>query len=239
MPRSLWQYNLLQYIPLRLSLKEIAERHASAPVQHELRAERRKHSEHIRKAVAPPDAAADRRQIPELHTDDLTQCVAQHIIKASIQLRRELQLPQRYHAANVEFLLILLNSVEAEIGEINRGIYAPSSHFQPHHPANHTVRLFLIQRPGLLKAGRSPVILYLKHCPLRQQPSQIPIVITRITLGYALQFCKSKILLFRHFPAKVAEEPSLMQGMAPPYRKSGSVILQVQKGLPCHSTPPP
>ena len=106
---------------------------------------RHKCSEYVGKTVAAENTAADRRQIAELHADNMAHGFTHGIMRIFVQSRIRFQIAQRNHRADGKLAVCFFNGVEFEIGKVDGDIHIARLHFQPEHAADDAVCLFLVQ----------------------------------------------------------------------------------------------
>ena len=85
--------------------------------------------------------------------------------RIGIQARVLFQIPEGNHGADRKRIGCFFNGVQMKIAQINGGINASLSHFQPQHAAYNAVAPRLIQIICFFQALRSDILLYGDHSP--------------------------------------------------------------------------
>src|SRR5699024_9614093 len=76
--------------------------------------------------------------VPKLNSYNMPQAFLHSPLGIFCQAFMCLQVPQAYHCSDTESLLIFLNGIQSQTGQVYGSSHVPAAHFQPHHTSQDT-----------------------------------------------------------------------------------------------------
>ena len=137
-------HNMLDHVAHVAHVHKLGERHTSGTRQLNVRIERQKGRENVRKTKAAVDAAAHRGGIAQLHTHDVVDGKLKDIVDERVELGMALELAQGTHGTDAKLGLGLLDLIESAGRKVNRRRHTTRSQAHPDAAAHNLVVAVLL-----------------------------------------------------------------------------------------------
>ena len=120
----LYDHDVLDHVAHIAHVHKLGERHAAGTRQLNVRVERQKGGEHVRKTKAAVDAATHRGGIAKLHAHDVVNGKLKYVVDERVELGMALELAQGAHGTDAKLGLGLLDLIESAGRKVNRRRHA-------------------------------------------------------------------------------------------------------------------
>ncbi len=137
-------HDVLDHVAHVTHVDELGERHAAGARQLNIRIERQKGREHVRKTKAAVDAAAHRGGIAQLHAHDVVDGELKDIVDKRVEPSMTLELAQGAHGTDAKLGLGLLDLIESAGRKVNRRRHATRTQAHPDAAAHNLVVAVLL-----------------------------------------------------------------------------------------------
>lgn len=137
-------HDVLDHVTHVAHVHELGERHAAGTRQLNIRIERQKCREHVRKTKATVNAAAHRGGVAQLHAHDIVDGKLKDMVDKRVEPDMALELAQGTHGTDAKLGLGLLNLIESAGRKVNRRRHATRTQAHPNATAHNLVVAVLL-----------------------------------------------------------------------------------------------
>ena len=167
---GLFQDHMGEDVPVIGQGGKLFQRHAPGLEQFHLAVGAQQHGEHVGKAEPPPDAAAHRGHVAELHAHNVLEGVFHRAAGQGRNARVMFQFAQGHHGPDAVFFVGFLDGIQPQTTQVDGGAHRDVGLPQPQHTAQHMAAPVLVQLIGLFKTFGPHIVLDVQHrniSPLR------------------------------------------------------------------------